>query len=73
MILKIYRNGEKVNEIKTTDRARIYKHIAIALMRKIEKTESVTVDYGSIYINRIVRNRNFEDTKYVYTFDGVTL
>ena len=73
MTLTIYRNGEQVNEITTTDKHRIYKHISVALLRKIEKTEYVTVDYGSIYINQITRIREFENTKYVYHFDGVTL
>lgn len=77
MTLKIYRNGKQVDEIETTNKAEIYKHIAIALLRKIEKTECVTIGYGFGDIHGIIRNFDNADCdshwKYVYHFDGVRL
>ena len=77
MILKIYRNGEQVNEIKTTNKAEIYKHIAIAFFNKIEKIEKVTIGYGVGTVHGIITNFDNADCdshwKYVYHFDGVQL
>ena len=77
MILKIYRNNEQIDEITTTNKTAIYKHIAIALLNKINKIENVTIGYGFGVVHGIIRNFDNADCsshwKYVYHFDGVQL
>lgn len=81
MILRIYRDGEQVNEIKSTSQAVIYKEIAKIYRQKVDKlADCVKIVTGLCELQRAAVYTHFDDytgkqIKYVYkyTFDGVQL
>lgn len=80
MLLEIYRNGKKVNEIKSNDPANIYKQIAQIYFAKDMKRATKTT---STYLNDILKitqvfdqyKTQLPDTTYIYKykFVGVSL
>ncbi len=76
MVLKIYRNGEQVNEIKSTDKSDIFENVARIYRVKLDKlAERVTIATGWDEIQHAAIYYNRDGTKwaYKYTFDGVKL
>lgn len=81
MILKIYQNGEQVNEIKSTSQTVIYREIAKIYRQKVDKlADRVEIVTGWSELQRAAIYTHFYDhtgkrTKwlYKYTFDGVKL
>jgi hypothetical protein len=81
MVLKIYRNGEQINEIKSTDKGEIFEHVARIYRQKLDKladrVEIVANCYGieraTIYAHFDMFDGHRQKYKYVYTFDGVRL
>lgn len=81
MILKIYRNGEQVNEIKSASQTVIYREIAKIYRQKVDKlADKVEIVTGLCELQRAAVYTHFDDytgkrMKYVYkyTFDGVQL
>lgn len=81
MLLKIYKNGEQVNEINSTDPANIYKHIAQIYHAKDTKRASKTKIEIS-YNSEIKATQTFKQDKtqipgttytYKYMFVGIRL
>lgn len=81
MLIEIYRNGEKVNEIKTTSKTAIYKKIAEIYKAKEEKrTTRTTIQTSWGTIHKATETYNQDKTqiartnyKYIYTFEDVEL
>lgn len=76
MTLKIYQNGEQVNEIKSTDKGDIYYHVSQIYRVKLEKlAERVTIATGWNQIQHAAIYYNINGTKwaYKYIFDRVGL
>ena len=76
MILKIYRNGEQVNEIKSTSKGEIFEHVARVYRVKLDKlAERVTIATGwdEIQHAEVYYNRDGMKWAYKYHFDGVRL
>ena len=68
MILTIYRNGEKVNEIIEEDEKLIYKNLATALYAKISGRASKT---AIEYLNNdmeITQTHELHNIKYIYKY-----
>lgn len=79
MILEIYRNGEKVNTITSTDPATIYKNIAQVYRSKDTKRATAKATYTATGIDKITETFKASETtnnatyKYIYHFEGVAL
>lgn len=81
MVLEIYRDGEQVNEIKSTSQAVIYKEIAKIYRQKVDKlADRVEIVTGLCELQRAAVYAHLDDhtgkrTKYIYkyTFNGVQL
>ena len=81
MQLKIYKNGEQVNEITSTDKGDIYEHATRIYRQKVDKlADRVEIVTGWSELQRAAIYTHFDDhegkrTKWIYkyTFDGVRL
>lgn len=81
MTLKIYQNGEQVNEIKSTDKGEIFEHVARIYRQKVDKladrVEIVTgwseLQKAGIYTHSYDHAGKRTKWLYKYTFDGVRL
>lgn len=81
MVLKIYQNGEQVNEIKSTSQIVIYREIAKIYRQKVDKlADRVEIVTGWSEMQRATVSAHFDDytgkrTKwlYKYAFNGVKL
>lgn len=76
MQLRIYQNGEQVNEITSTDKGDIFENVARIYRVKVDKlAERVTIATGWDEIQHAEIYYNRDDTKwaYKYHFDGVRL
>ena len=81
MLLEIYRNGKKVNEMKSNDPANIYKHIAQIYFAKDTKRATKTkITHSLSELLTITQvfdqyKTQLPDTTYIYKykFVGVSL
>lgn len=76
MTLKIYQNGEQVNEITSTDKGEIFEHVARIYRIKLDKlAERVTIATGwnELQHAEVYYNRNDTKWAYKYKFEGVKL
>lgn len=81
MKIEIYKNGEKVNEINSTDAMEIYKKVAqIYNAKENKRTSRTTIQTGWNEILSATETYNQDKSslmgvkyKYIYTFKGVQL
>lgn len=81
MLIEIFKNGEKVNEITSTEPVEIYKKVAqIYNAKEIGRTTKTTIKTGWNTIQEATETYNQNKTqingvsyKYKYYFDGVEL
>ena len=80
MLLKIYKNGEQVNEITNTDKMEIYQNIAKLYYQKQIFKYRTSFDYKSDnsftvtqHTQQVLYNGDIIKYIYKYTFDGVRL
>ena len=81
MLIEIFKNGEKVNEITSTEPTEIYKKIAqIYNAKESGRTTRTTIKTGWNTIQEVTETYNQNKTqingvsyKYKYYFDGVEL
>lgn len=81
MLIEIYKNGEKVNEITSTEPAEIYKKVAqIYNAKENKRTTRTTIQTSWQEIHKATETYNQTKTqmqnityKYIYSFEGVEI
>lgn len=81
MLIEIYKNNQKINEIKSTSPTQIYKKIAQIYKAKEEKRTTrttVLTSWGAIHKATEIYNQEKTQItntnyKYIYTFENVEI